>query len=80
MMGELGSSEMLVIIYQTTWCHILEDSNLHSHHHKNLTSSLKVSSTHIQNYCGLNRIMSLIHVYCVFASHYHALDSVLVPC
>jgi hypothetical protein len=23
-------------VYQTNWCHILEDSNLHSHCHENL--------------------------------------------
>jgi hypothetical protein len=29
-------SETSVNIYQTIWCHILEDNILHSHHHKTL--------------------------------------------
>jgi hypothetical protein len=34
-----GSSEILIMIYHTTQCHISEDSNLHSHCHKNFRSN-----------------------------------------
>jgi hypothetical protein len=34
-----GSFETFIIFHQTTWCHILEDSNLHIHQDKILESS-----------------------------------------
>jgi hypothetical protein len=40
-MMEAGSfSEMMVHSHHTTWHHILEDSNLHSHCHENLKSHM----------------------------------------
>jgi hypothetical protein len=35
-MEATGSFETLVMIYQATWSHIPENSNLHSHRHENL--------------------------------------------
>jgi hypothetical protein len=38
--GAMGSSEILVSIYQTAWCQITEGSNLDTHSHKNLKSNI----------------------------------------
>jgi hypothetical protein len=34
----VGSSEMVVSFYQTTWIHVPEDCNLHNHFCQNLKS------------------------------------------
>jgi hypothetical protein len=38
LMTEVVTSDMSVIIYQTAWCNIPENSHLHTYHHENLRS------------------------------------------
>jgi hypothetical protein len=40
-MGAVGFSETLVLIDQTTWCHIPKDYNLHIHCYENLRCHMK---------------------------------------
>jgi hypothetical protein len=40
MMEAVGSSRMLITICQATWHHNLEDNNIHSYRHENLTSHM----------------------------------------
>jgi hypothetical protein len=41
-METVGSSTMLLLIYQITRCHILELCNLNSHCHENLTTQMNM--------------------------------------
>jgi hypothetical protein len=53
-MEEADSSKTFESIYQITWHHITEDSNLHSHHNEDLNS-------HKRAILGLHQFHSLQH-------------------
>jgi hypothetical protein len=55
-----GSSDTLVLIFQTVHCHTSEDSILHSHHHENLKYHI-VQWRHHCPYTGVTRSDSWKH-------------------
>jgi hypothetical protein len=65
------SPEASAIIYQSTWCHIREDSNLHNHCHENLIfhnlRAYKFNNPYICYACKLsavlcyNRLVQTLH-------------------
>ena len=65
-MEAMGSSETSVNLYQTTRCHIQEDSNLHSHHCENFKSCILVCTIMAAH----NEFLT--HIYYFSKVHYRA--------